>query len=429
MDTDFRVGAAVDCTDGPAGKLQQLVLDPVSESITHLVVESQHHFGIPLLVPLKNVARADQERVVLNCTQAELKQMEPFEEVMSPGIQGQQGLPGMPPSSMSPAPGLGGTAMEGLVGPLAAPPFSPPMVQEVVPQGEVVIGRDAAVTATDGDIGHVDDLVTDPGTGRLTHLVVRSGHLWARHTFRLPASAVAAVEEGIVRLRLSRDEVEAIARQDDDTERPAKSAVSVGEAPKGSIAGGAAVPDSRDTGVARAVQADAAPARVVRPPAPAGVRADEDRRPTIAGGAGGRHVVGLFATRQQAEDGIDALIAGGFPSDSLSAVTSEGKELNFPTAGEERLDQGTRNTAIGAVVGAIAGFAIFGPLLVIVGAVAGGLVGLLTALGATPQQAEYLSERVRAGHYMVVVHPNGREAEAVTLLENAGARDIHQVGG
>jgi uncharacterized protein YrrD len=216
LDTDFRVGADVRCSDGPAGKLRQLVVDPAADSVTHLVVESQEHFGIPVLVPRDKVATADEDHVTLTCTQAELHLMDPFEEVMTPGAQIQPGIVGVASPSLFPAPGLGLTPMEGPAGPVSASAPMMPMIEEVVPQGEVVIGRDSAVQARDGDVGRVDDLVTDPGTGRLTHLVVRSGHLWAKHTFRLPASAVASVKEDTVHLRLTQAEVEAIANSDDE---------------------------------------------------------------------------------------------------------------------------------------------------------------------------------------------------------------------
>jgi sporulation protein YlmC with PRC-barrel domain len=216
LDTDFRVGADVRCSDGPAGKLRQLVVDPAADSVTHLVVESQEHFGIPVLVPRDKVATADEDHVTLTCTQAELHLMDPFEEVMTPGAQIQPGIVGVASPSLFPAPGLGLTPMEGPAGPVSASAPMMPMIEEVVPQGEVVIGRDSAVQARDGDVGRVDDLVTDPGTGRMTHLVVRSGHLWAKHTFRLPASAVASVKEDTVHLRLTQAEVEAIANSDDE---------------------------------------------------------------------------------------------------------------------------------------------------------------------------------------------------------------------
>jgi uncharacterized membrane protein len=141
----------------------------------------------------------------------------------------------------------------------------------------------------------------------------------------------------------------------------------------------------------------------------------------------GPHVVGLFATREQAEAALDSLLAAEFPSDAVSVVSAEGKPVNFPTPGEQQFDRGARNTAIGAAVGALAGFLVLGPLTVFAGAVAGGVIGLLTSLGATREHAEYLTERVRSGHYLVVVHAGDREPEATSILENAGASDVRRM--
>lgn len=140
----------------------------------------------------------------------------------------------------------------------------------------------------------------------------------------------------------------------------------------------------------------------------------------------GPHVTGLFATREQAEAALDALLAAGFPSDAVSAVTAEGKPLSFPSPEGRFEDQG-KGAAIGAVVGAVVGFVVLGPLLLFVGALAGGLAGLLTAMGASSEQADYLVERIRAGHYLVVVHAGDEFAKAESILENAGARDVHRL--
>lgn len=214
MDIEYHIGAAVDCSDGPAGKLKHLVIDPSADSLTHLVVDAQEHFGIPVLVPIDHVADAGRERVSLRCSQAQLKQMDPYEKVVTSGGDAQSGMAGMAPP-LIPASGIGEIAAAGNTGSLGIAPTTAPIVEEVVPSGEVVIDRDSEVAARDGEVGHVEVVVTDPATSRLSHLVVRSGHLWATHTFRLPASVVERVEEGSVRLRLTRAEVEEIARQGD----------------------------------------------------------------------------------------------------------------------------------------------------------------------------------------------------------------------
>src|SRR5438105_2947178 len=108
----------------------------------------------------------------------------------------------------------------------------------------------------------------------------------------------------------------------------------------------------------------------------------------------GPHIVGLFATREQAEQALDTLLSRDFPSDTISTVSDEGKPISFPTAGEERYATGVRDTAIGATVGGVAGLLIFGPLLLLTGALVGGAIGLLTALGMNQSHAEYLTEKI-----------------------------------
>ena len=137
--------------------------------------------------------------------------------------------------------------------------------------------------------------------------------------------------------------------------------------------------------------------------------------------------MGLFGTREQTEQALDTLLSRDFSSDSISAVSAAGKPINFPTAGEERYDTSIRDTAIGATVGGVAGLLIFGPLVLLTGAIVGGIAGLLTALGATQNHAEYLAEQVHSGRYLLVVHTAGRETEATSILESAGASDVHRI--
>ena len=256
MDTDYRVGADVDGTDGLLGKLRQLVFDPATSSVTHLVVELEEHFGIPVLVPIDQVEMADQEHIRLRCSRAAMQQMEPFEQVMTSGGPDEQPLMGLNPLSPG-ASGLGMAPMGGMIGPLGGAPMMMPIMEERVPSGEVVIGRDATVEAVDGEVGHVEEVITDPTSGRLTHLVIRSGHLWATSTFRILADAVDRVEEGNVRLNLTKDEVETLAREGEEGEASSEEGDPVrlaGGAGSELAAGNVAEPVTR------------LPGRVVRPP-------------------------------------------------------------------------------------------------------------------------------------------------------------------
>ena len=40
--TPFTIGAGVSCSDGACGKVTRVVVDPLTRTVTHLVVEPKH---------------------------------------------------------------------------------------------------------------------------------------------------------------------------------------------------------------------------------------------------------------------------------------------------------------------------------------------------------------------------------------------------
>ena len=86
--------------------------------------------------------------------------------------------------------------------------MSPQVVtSDSVPVGEVEIRRGQPVQATDGDIGHVQGLVIDPGSRHVTHVLLQEGHLWGRKEVAIPISAVASTGDGI-QLKITKQDVQ-----------------------------------------------------------------------------------------------------------------------------------------------------------------------------------------------------------------------------
>jgi hypothetical protein len=145
-------------------------------------------------------------------------------------------------------------------------------------------------------------------------------------------------------------------------------------------------------------------------------------------------LVGAFETREAAGAAVDALLAGGFPPDQVSVLGKHGETATLTPENET-----ATHVVYGAGIGAAAGLALsgivalavpgVGPLLalgtwstLLMGGVVGGLVGFLTTQGIPKDLAEQYAERVRAGAYLVAVHPTGgREIEAEQILKEAGA--------
>jgi hypothetical protein len=82
--------------------------------------------------------------------------------------------------------------------------------REAIPPGEVAVRRGARVEATDGHVGHLDEFLVDPATERVTHLVLREGHLWGQRDVTIPVSEIDRLEENTVHLKLDKRQIEAL---------------------------------------------------------------------------------------------------------------------------------------------------------------------------------------------------------------------------
>src|ERR1700722_3530502 len=71
----FTIGTGVSCSDGPVGRVSRVIVDPVAEKVTHLVVTPGYRRDLGRLVPLDLVEGTAGE-VRLCCTGAEFEQLE-----------------------------------------------------------------------------------------------------------------------------------------------------------------------------------------------------------------------------------------------------------------------------------------------------------------------------------------------------------------
>lgn len=212
----FRLGADVRCADGDCGKIRSLVVDPGDDAVTHLVVEPAHRQGLGKLVPLRlvgtGIADAVEGEVRLRCTMAEFGQLDPAEATyFFPGnedyeIYRREPVVSWPyyapPGAMLPgAPGRPGDPGE------VAQVVTVDTVPDQLP-GEDEVSRGERVHATDGDIGHIQGIVVDADSGRVTSVLLRAGHLLGRRTVLIPRSAVAEVGADGFHLHLTKEQVQ-----------------------------------------------------------------------------------------------------------------------------------------------------------------------------------------------------------------------------
>lgn len=201
----LELGTRVDCTDGTFGELADLVIDPSTKRVTHLVAKSHDEPWIERLVPVELADPGDNasEVVMLRATTQDVRALPPVQEVgylqlgdfplddpnWDVGIEEVYALPYYPAYDLEPA------------------PLDFPVLYDRIPKGEVEIRRTSDVYSADGHhLGHVDGFLVDRDD-QITHLVLERGHLWGRREVTIPIGAVAKVETDDVTLSLIKDQV------------------------------------------------------------------------------------------------------------------------------------------------------------------------------------------------------------------------------
>lgn len=194
---EIALSAEVRCGGSSCGSLVAVVLNPVTEQVTHLVVKERHSPHTQRLVPIDLVVRTTPQHIELRCSPAGLSKMDPFIETEFIRTE---------------VPYYGTDALV-YHWAFALPEAETKMVSvqhERIPPGELTIHRGAPVRATDGHLGKVDEFLVDRTDSHITHLVLREGHLWGRKDVAIPVSQIDRIHEDVVCLRLSKQEVEAL---------------------------------------------------------------------------------------------------------------------------------------------------------------------------------------------------------------------------
>lgn len=214
--TQFAIGAQASCSDGVCGKVSRVVIDPVADTLTHLVVEPKHQHGAGRLVPLALLDTASSE-IRLRCTLAEFEKLEAAVEThFLPGTRGYGEYSprhafvrpyfGLLGGGMGVGSGMGMGMGMGMPTGMGMSNLDQPVTTELVPSGEVSVHRGDRVIALDGEIGHVHGLVIDRQDHQVTHVLLQEGHLFGRKDVAIPISDVTTVDDGI-QLNISKQQV------------------------------------------------------------------------------------------------------------------------------------------------------------------------------------------------------------------------------
>jgi sporulation protein YlmC with PRC-barrel domain len=200
---EIPLNAQVECRDGVCGRCEYVVIDPLSDDITHLVIRETPS-SREYMVQVKDVSETIEGTIQLRCSKAELEKMKPFvkttfvEELVPDRFYSYDGsMYGMGTYTFMPY------IMPGMK-------MKVPLIKPQIPPGEVALRGGSRVIATDGVVGHIDEFIIDPKHDHITHLVVREGHWIGQKAVIIPLLAVKEVRREGVLLRLSKRQIESL---------------------------------------------------------------------------------------------------------------------------------------------------------------------------------------------------------------------------
>lgn len=192
---DVPLNARVECSDGYAGRSSQVIINPIAKELTHFVVEHKHSGEtVDRLVPIEAVVETGPDLIRLKVTRDELAGMEPFTESHYIKVE----VPDYEYSHVMPYHALPTKTID------------KPVMDEMIPPGELAVRRGAQVEATDANVGQVEGFLVDPDSGHISHLVVRSEHLLGGRELTLPLSAIESAAQDMVFLNLDKQAVESL---------------------------------------------------------------------------------------------------------------------------------------------------------------------------------------------------------------------------
>ena len=195
--------AHVECTDGVYGRSVCVLINPVIDQVTHVVVKEDASPNTEYIVPVGTVIETIADTIRLRCSKAELEKMEPF--IKTAFIEEK-----VPAIEFGVGRGMYGMGSYYLPYVTSEITVQVPVEQQQIPPGELVVRRGTRVEATDGYVGKVDEFVVNPANGHMTHLVMREGHLWGKKDVIIPLSAMGDTHKDTVFLKIDKHQIESL---------------------------------------------------------------------------------------------------------------------------------------------------------------------------------------------------------------------------
>ncbi len=198
----FQQNANVSTANGEdVGTLTRVVMNSDTKAVTHIVVRGKSIFdNKEKLVPIEQIAMANEDQIMLHDAVEDLKSLSLFEEKHKILDQTAAGTS----SAASQVPTAYGT--------LSVPADNTPpgpryitIIEQNIPTGTVAVKEGAKVITAEGkNVGKIEGIVADKPADQATHLLVTKGRL-AEEKKLVPMKYVQWLEEKEVHLSVKKE--------------------------------------------------------------------------------------------------------------------------------------------------------------------------------------------------------------------------------
>jgi uncharacterized protein YrrD len=192
---DIPINAKVYCQDKFCGHAKAVILNPINDVVTHVVVKESKNSHAERLVPIDMIDAilADNIHLKLNTTMLQnlpsLYDVEYIQTTVSHFIE---------------------TTDLAFMEPVIVPEKKILTEKNYhIPSNELPVKRGTHVFSADGyDIGTVNEFLVNQNGGNITHLVLREGHIFGKKDVFIPVKEIKTINESEIHLVLDKKNIE-----------------------------------------------------------------------------------------------------------------------------------------------------------------------------------------------------------------------------
>jgi uncharacterized protein YrrD len=218
---EFQLGADVYTNEGEKlGEIENVVIDPHSGRVTHLIIEKGFLFKEDKVLPVNLVARSDEEKVVVSGDVTSFDDLTTYRDVDFVGAYQGRTDEVLPTSYTAPLYYYGSVATwwqpPGWLA--ATQPRYVTKEVENLPENAIQLWDNMNIIASDEKkVGEVERTFTNPDTNEITHILIEQGIFFTEDKL-VPTSWIDHVTSDAVHLSVPSDYLDRLPEFDEDNQ-------------------------------------------------------------------------------------------------------------------------------------------------------------------------------------------------------------------